>query len=231
MTSNAAEKTIPVPPLEEDDVDIQDKGDYEIILPPEDLQADTGPAEKSLYHRFQENQIQKPPYALPGALKKFRETGEFDEGAEGEAMIKLGTMEEYEDNIGRDLVKITEEALESAIAACGPGRPFRDISKAIHNVIQGQNYVVCPSFTGHGIGRGFHQKPWIYHDRKESLAWNGQIAVIEIPRACFLQYMHSKARRSTISYLRKGVYQGNALFEYIRDVLDTSLTVRVGYLK
>ena len=96
MTSNAAEKTIPVPPLEEDDVDIQDEGDYEIILPPEDLRADTGPAEKSLYHRFQENQIQKPPYALPGALKKFRETGEFDEGAEGEAMIKLGTMEEYE---------------------------------------------------------------------------------------------------------------------------------------
>ena len=38
-----------------------------------------------------------------------------------------------QDNQGRELVDITNIALEKAIAACGPGRPFKDIGKAIHN--------------------------------------------------------------------------------------------------
>lgn len=59
---------------------------------------------------------------------------------------------------------MTEEALEAGIRVCGPGRPFRDIGRAIHQVIKHKDFVVCPGFTGHGIGTVFHRPPWIYHD-------------------------------------------------------------------
>jgi len=67
------------------------------------------------------------------------------------------------DESGRELVQITNQALEQAIAACGPGKHFRDIGKAIHNLLRDINYSVSPQFTGHGIGTVFHSKPWIFH--------------------------------------------------------------------
>lgn len=68
------------------------------------------------------------------------------------------------DEPGRDLVKITNAALETGIGVCGPGRPFRDIGLAIHKLIQEiPGYSVCTSFSGHGIGTVFHRPPWIYH--------------------------------------------------------------------
>ncbi|PSR78312.1 hypothetical protein PHLCEN_2v7434 [Hermanssonia centrifuga] len=74
------------------------------------------------------------------------------------------------DRIGRDLVQTTEEALEAGIRVCGPGRPYRGIARAIHGVLQGKDFVVCPAFTGHGIGTVFHRPPWIFHDGKQGTA-------------------------------------------------------------
>lgn len=71
-----------------------------------------------------------------------------------------------QDEKGRDLVNVTEAALEAGIAACGPGRRFRGIAKAIHELLRGRDYSVCPMFTGHGIGREFHRQPWIIHNRE-----------------------------------------------------------------
>lgn len=73
------------------------------------------------------------------------------------------------DESGRELVQITNQALEQAIAACGPGKHFRDIGKVIHNLLRDINYSVSPQFTGHGIGTVFHSKPWIFHHRMLSL--------------------------------------------------------------
>ncbi|KAI0677699.1 methionine aminopeptidase [Trametes maxima] len=67
------------------------------------------------------------------------------------------------DEKGRELVEITEAALEAGIAACGPGRPFKGIGRAIHDLLRGKDYCVSPQFTGHGIGRDFHRQPWILH--------------------------------------------------------------------
>ena len=69
-----------------------------------------------------------------------------------------------QDPIGRDLVKASEDALQAGIDACGPGRHFRDIAKAIHSTLKGKDYTICPGFTGHGIGQAFHRPPWILHD-------------------------------------------------------------------
>ncbi|KIM38727.1 hypothetical protein M413DRAFT_447677 [Hebeloma cylindrosporum] len=64
---------------------------------------------------------------------------------------------------GRDLVEITNHALERAIAVCGPGVPFKRIGNAISQVLMGKEYVVSSQFTGHGIGKVFHCSPWILH--------------------------------------------------------------------
>ncbi|KAH0840301.1 hypothetical protein J3R83DRAFT_1311 [Lanmaoa asiatica] len=60
---------------------------------------------------------------------------------------------------------MTNAALQAGISACGPGRPFNSIGRAIHELVRNTPYSVCNSFSGHGIGRFFHQPPWIYHTR------------------------------------------------------------------
>ncbi|OCH94501.1 methionine aminopeptidase [Obba rivulosa] len=67
------------------------------------------------------------------------------------------------DDMGRDLVQVTETALELAIAECGPKRPFKNIGKVIHSFLRNKDYCVSPQFTGHGIGEDFHRIPWILH--------------------------------------------------------------------
>ncbi|KAH9482135.1 Methionine aminopeptidase 1D, chloroplastic/mitochondrial [Psilocybe cubensis] len=67
------------------------------------------------------------------------------------------------DGPGRELVQVTNEALELAIAVCGPGKPFKLIGKAIHDFLHNKDYSVSPQFTGHGIGTVFHRTPWIMH--------------------------------------------------------------------
>ncbi|EIW61524.1 methionine aminopeptidase [Trametes versicolor FP-101664 SS1] len=71
------------------------------------------------------------------------------------------------DEKGRELVEITEAALEAGISACGPGRPFKGIGRAIHELLKGKDFSASPQFTGHGIGREFHRQPWIYHELNE----------------------------------------------------------------
>ncbi|KAJ4490660.1 methionyl aminopeptidase [Lentinula aciculospora] len=71
------------------------------------------------------------------------------------------------DKPGRLLCDMTNNALEAGIAACGPGRPFKNIGRAIHALIEpqyhGMDFCVSPAFSGHGIGSVFHRKPWILH--------------------------------------------------------------------
>ena len=67
------------------------------------------------------------------------------------------------DEPGRELVQITNQALKQAIAACGPGKHFKDIGKVINSLLRDINYSVSSQFTGHGIGKMFHSEPWILH--------------------------------------------------------------------
>ncbi|CAA7259440.1 unnamed protein product [Cyclocybe aegerita] len=67
------------------------------------------------------------------------------------------------DELGKELVQVTNEALRRAIAICGPGRPFKDIGRTIHEYLLDKDYSVSSTFTGHGIGRVFHDNPAILH--------------------------------------------------------------------
>ncbi|KAI0268082.1 methionyl aminopeptidase [Gloeopeniophorella convolvens] len=71
------------------------------------------------------------------------------------------------DDTGKDLVAVTNEALDIGIAECGPGRPFKSIGKAIHDFADKRGYSISSDFTGHGIGQVFHRSPWILHHRND----------------------------------------------------------------
>ncbi|KAG6824153.1 hypothetical protein H0H92_007843 [Tricholoma furcatifolium] len=71
------------------------------------------------------------------------------------------------DEQGRELIKFTNDALQAGINACGPGRQFQGIGKAIHALTKNTNFSVSSEFTGHGIGTVFHRRPWIVHDLNE----------------------------------------------------------------
>ncbi|EPQ58880.1 methionyl aminopeptidase [Gloeophyllum trabeum ATCC 11539] len=70
---------------------------------------------------------------------------------------------------GAHLLATTELALNAGIAACGPGRPFKDIGRAVHACVEresrarGMQMCISTQFTGHGIGTVFHRPPWILH--------------------------------------------------------------------
>ncbi|ORY20640.1 peptidase M24, structural domain-containing protein [Naematelia encephala] len=69
------------------------------------------------------------------------------------------------DKPGRDLVEATREALELGIRACGPGKQLRDIGSAIEGFAVSHGFSVNSQLAGHGIGKQFHQLPWIFHNR------------------------------------------------------------------
>ncbi|KAI0307005.1 methionyl aminopeptidase [Multifurca ochricompacta] len=85
------------------------------------------------------------------------------------------------DEAGRDLIAVTDMALEAGIAVCGPGQPFKSIGRAIHELADFRGYSVSSQFTGHGIGEVFHRSPWILHHRNDEpgLMLPGQCFTIE----------------------------------------------------
>jgi methionyl aminopeptidase len=59
------------------------------------------------------------------------------------------------------LLRVTEEALELAIAKARPGNRVGDISAAIQQHAEQSNFSVVREFVGHGIGRNLHEEPQI----------------------------------------------------------------------
>lgn len=64
-----------------------------------------------------------------------------------------------------NLVEITEEALHRGIAEVAPGKRIGDIGAAIQEYIRSlpQEYGIVREYTGHGIGREFHEPPQVVH--------------------------------------------------------------------
>lgn len=59
------------------------------------------------------------------------------------------------------LVRTTEQALESGLAAARAGNRLSDISHAIESVARSGGYSVVRQFVGHGIGRQMHEDPQV----------------------------------------------------------------------
>jgi len=65
----------------------------------------------------------------------------------------------------RRLVRITEQAMYAGIEEVAPGKHIGDIGAAIQAFIgqTGYNYGIVREYTGHGLGREFHEPPQVIH--------------------------------------------------------------------
>jgi methionyl aminopeptidase len=61
----------------------------------------------------------------------------------------------------RELLRVTEESLERAIAQCWPGKHLGDIGWAVQEHAEGHGYSIVREYVGHGIGRKMHEDPQI----------------------------------------------------------------------
>jgi methionine aminopeptidase, type I len=64
----------------------------------------------------------------------------------------------------KQLLEVTEKAMQIGIDACWPGKRLGDIGAAIQNYVEPFGYSLVRDWTGHGIGRERHEAdPTIYH--------------------------------------------------------------------
>ncbi len=61
----------------------------------------------------------------------------------------------------QELLDVTRESLDLAIAECRPGRRLFDISHAVQRHVEAHGFGVVRQFVGHGIGRELHEDPQI----------------------------------------------------------------------
>ncbi|OMH81107.1 Methionine aminopeptidase 1B, chloroplastic [Zancudomyces culisetae] len=71
------------------------------------------------------------------------------------------------DQKGLALVEATKKALDIGMNVCGPEVELRQIGNSIENYANEAGYSVNDQYTGHGIGKEFHQNPLIYHFKND----------------------------------------------------------------
>ncbi len=59
----------------------------------------------------------------------------------------------------RELMRVTQEALNAGIGVLRPGVRVSKVSAAIQRVAESHGYGVVTDYTGHGIGRALHEDP------------------------------------------------------------------------
>lgn len=63
------------------------------------------------------------------------------------------------------LVERTRKALDMGISVIRPGAQLNDIGQAIEKYIRPFGYSIVTQLGGHGIGKGFHEAPYVHHHR------------------------------------------------------------------
>ena len=63
----------------------------------------------------------------------------------------------------RRLIETTYEAMMAAIAAVRPGATLGDVGAAVEAVARRERFAPVEEFTGHGVGRVFHDAPEVLH--------------------------------------------------------------------
>jgi methionyl aminopeptidase len=64
-------------------------------------------------------------------------------------------------NQARELLSVTEKALEIGIEKSVAGNRLSDISSSIQEYVESEGFSVVRNFVGHGIGRELHEEPQI----------------------------------------------------------------------
>ncbi|MFC1849201.1 type I methionyl aminopeptidase [candidate division CSSED10-310 bacterium] len=66
-------------------------------------------------------------------------------------------------NLAQKLVQVTKDALRIGIEQAQEGNRLGDIGHAIETFVNKHGFATVRDFTGHGIGRGFHEAPQVLH--------------------------------------------------------------------
>ena len=73
-------------------------------------------------------------------------------------------------NLAQELVDTAKFCMEEGIRAAGEqGARYYDIGNAIQDIADEHGFSVVEDYCGHGIGRGFHEEPTLYHFRNNVL--------------------------------------------------------------
>lgn len=71
-------------------------------------------------------------------------------------------------NIAKKLCKITLKSLYSAIKIIKPGIRIGKIGKVIEKIAKKNKFSVVREYCGHGIGKNFHEKPYVLHYKSKN---------------------------------------------------------------
>jgi methionyl aminopeptidase len=71
--------------------------------------------------------------------------------------------------VAQTLMAVTERALMEGIAQAVAGNRVVDISRAVQQCVESNNFSVVREFVGHGVGRKVHEEPQIpnFVDRRQ----------------------------------------------------------------
>ncbi len=61
----------------------------------------------------------------------------------------------------KQLIRVTEESLDRAIAQCRVNNRLGDVGYAVQQIAEEYGYGIVRDYTGHGIGRSMHESPQI----------------------------------------------------------------------
>jgi len=78
------------------------------------------------------------------------------------------------DEASQELMSVTKECLDQAIAICGPGTHFGEIGQVVENLAKRLGFCVAEEFCGHGIGVAFHESPLVRH----YIDWYGSVPML-----------------------------------------------------
>lgn len=87
--------------------------------------------------------------------------GSVVDGFVGDSAITVG-VGEVSERAG-ELMRVTRECLELAIAEMVPGNRLGDIGAAVQEHAEKHGFHVIRSFVGHGIGRKMHEEPQVHN--------------------------------------------------------------------
>jgi methionyl aminopeptidase len=82
----------------------------------------------------------------------------------------------------KELITVSKQCLDSAIAALKPFDPMNIIGDEISRVAHAHDFSVVEMFGGHGIGKTFHAEPFVYHYKrreKDMICAPGMVFTIE----------------------------------------------------
>jgi len=79
-------------------------------------------------------------------------------------MVEVGAVDEA----GKQLIRVTKECLDLAIAECAPGVRVDRIGEVIQAHAEKHGYGVVKNYVGHGVGRIFHSAPTVIHAKNRS---------------------------------------------------------------